>query len=75
MPLAEIDLAISLGEKPATLPGLSSRARLCHWPIPNPERASGGESAMQAVYRLLRDEIDRKVAALFLDYWRCPRRH
>ena len=25
---------------------------------------------MNAVFRYMRDEIDKKVAALFLDYWR-----
>jgi protein-tyrosine-phosphatase len=70
VPLDEIDLAITLGEGPEKYPNLPATVRLRHWSIPDPQRASGGEAAMQAVYRYVRDEIDKKVAALFLDYWR-----
>ena len=70
VPLNEIDLAITLGEGPEKYPNLPAGVRLQHWSIPDPQHASGGEAAMQAVYRYVRDEIDKKVAALFLDYWR-----
>lgn len=70
VPLNEIDLAITLGETPGNCPDLPAKVRLQHWSIPDPQRASGGEAGMQAVYRYVRDEIDKNVAALFLDYWR-----
>jgi arsenate reductase len=71
VPLDEIDLVITLSpEMKEQRPPLKTKARLIHWAIPDAKRASGGEAAMSAVYRYLRDEIDSKVAALFLDYWR-----
>ena len=71
VPLEEIDLAVTLSEEiKEKCPALSPRVKLEHWSIPDPKRASGGEAAMQAVFRYVRDEIDKKVAALFLDHWR-----
>ena len=71
VPLDEIDLVITLSpEMKEQRPRLSSRARLVHWAIPDAARASGGDATTNAVYRYLRDEIDTRVAALFLDYWR-----
>jgi protein-tyrosine-phosphatase len=69
--LDEIDLVITLSpQMKEKRPSLATKAKLVHWAIPDAQRASGGEAAMNAVYRSLRDEIDRNVAALFLDYWR-----
>ena len=71
VPLDEIDLVITLSpEMKERHPALSANAKLIHWAIPDARRASGGDAAMSAVYRYLRDEIDKRVAALFLDYWR-----
>jgi len=71
VPLDEIDLVITLSpEMKEQRPRLSPRARFVHWAIPDATRASGGDAATNAVYRYLRDEIDTRVAALFLDYWR-----
>ena len=71
VPTDEIDLVITLSpEMKEKCPSLSAKARQIHWAIPDAKGTSGGEAAMNAVYRYLRDEIDKRVAALFLDYWR-----
>jgi arsenate reductase len=71
VPLEEIDLAVTLSEEiKEKCPALPSRVKLEHWSIPDLKRASGGEAAMQAVFCYVRDEIDKKIAALFLDHWR-----
>jgi arsenate reductase len=71
VPLEQIDLVITLSpEMKERRPALSAKTKLIHWPIPDAKRASGGDAAMSAVYRHLRDEIDKRVGALFLDYWR-----
>ncbi len=71
VPLDEIDLVITLSpEMKQQRPPLSAKARLVHWAIPDAKRTSGEEAAINAVYRHMRDEIDKRVAALFLDYWR-----
>jgi arsenate reductase len=70
VPMEQIDLIIALGEAREKYSSLPRRIRLEHWPIPDPRRAAGGEAARSAVFRSVRDEIDKKVAALFLDHWR-----
>jgi hypothetical protein len=49
---------------------LPSKAKVEKWAIPNPMRAQGQSSAPLTAYRKGRDEIDKRVAALFLDHWR-----
>jgi arsenate reductase len=70
VPMNEIDLVIAFGEAREKYASLPAKVRLEYWPIPDPRQASGGESATSAVFRYVRDEIDKKVAALFLDHWR-----
>jgi protein-tyrosine-phosphatase len=71
VPLEEIDLAITLSpEIKENCPGLPQRTKVVHWSLPDTKNARGGDAAMNAVFRYMRDEIDKKVAALFLDYWR-----
>ena len=41
-----------------------------HWAIPDARRITGSETPPRAVLRFMRDEIDKEVAALFLDHWR-----
>jgi arsenate reductase len=70
VPMKEIHLVVALGLAKEQLPPLPAKVRVEYWPIPNTQQVSGGEAAIRAVFRYVRDEIDRKVAALFLDYWR-----
>jgi protein-tyrosine-phosphatase len=70
VPLNEIDLVISFNNAHAKCATLPSTAKIEKWPVPNPAQAGGGSSAILSVYRQGRDEIDRRLAALFLDHWR-----
>jgi len=70
VPMKEIDLVITLGDLKDSGASLPPKIRLDHWSLPDPGRASGGEAAIRAVFRSFRDEIDKRVAALFLDHWR-----
>jgi len=70
VPMDHIDLIIALGENHEGLPMIPSRTRLVHWSIPDAWRVANSEAPLRAALRFVRDEIDREVAALFLDHWR-----
>lgn len=70
IPIKEIDLIVALGELKGKRTRLPPKIKLERWSLPDPGRVGGGEAAIRAVFRSFRDEIDKRVAALFLDYWR-----
>jgi protein-tyrosine-phosphatase len=70
VPVNEIDLVVSFGDADRRCSSLPARAKVERWSIPNPARASGGTSAVLSIFRHGRDEIDKRVFALFLDHWR-----
>ena len=70
IPTNDIDLVVSFGDAHEQCRSLPSKAKVEKWSIPNPMRASGESSAVLSAYRHGRDEIDKRVAALFLDHWR-----
>jgi len=70
VPSKDIDLVVSFGDASEQCSSLPSKAKVEKWLIPNPMRASGESSAVLSAYRHGRDEIDKRVAALFLDHWR-----
>lgn len=70
VPSKDIDLVVSFGDAFEQCSSLPSKAKVEKWSIPNPMRASGEGSAVLSAYRHGRDEIDKRVAALFLDHWR-----
>ncbi len=70
VPINNIDLVVMLGQIRDKFPVLPMKARLARWAVPDLQRVTGGDAAMRAAIRYLRDELDKKVAALFLDYWR-----
>jgi arsenate reductase len=69
VPTNEIDLVVSFDDahERASLP---SKAKVEKWSVPNPMRTPDDSPAGLSAYRSGRDEIDRRVAALFLDHWR-----
>ncbi|MGH7793922.1 MAG: arsenate reductase [Candidatus Binatia bacterium] len=70
VPIQEIDLVVSFGDAHKQLRDLPRRAKIERWPIaPEPRSETAAESAVSSV-RDRRDEIDKRVFALFLDYWR-----
>ena len=70
IPANDIDLVVSFGDAHEQCGSLPSKAKVEKWSIPNPMRATGESSAILSAYRHGRDEIDKRVAALFLDHWR-----
>jgi arsenate reductase len=70
IPTNDIDLVVSFGDAHEQCRSLPSKAKVEKWSIPNPMRAPGESSAVLSAYRHGRDEIDKRVAALFLDHWR-----
>lgn len=70
IPMDHIDLIVALGEAEGVWPPLPPKTRLMHWAIPDARRITGGEAPPRAMLRFMRDEIDKEVAALFLDHWR-----
>jgi arsenate reductase len=70
VPANDIDLVVSFGDAHEQCHSLPSNARVEKWAIPNPMRTMGENSTALSEYRRGRDEIDKRVAALFLDHWR-----
>jgi arsenate reductase len=70
VPLKDIDLVVSFGEAHTKCLSLPTKVKVENWPIPNPMQATGASSTVLSVYRHGRDEIDKRLAALFLDHWR-----
>jgi protein-tyrosine-phosphatase len=71
VPMDHIDLVVALGATPrnGAWPALPPNARLVHWSIPD-TRVANSDPPLRSMLRFVRDEIDRGVAALFLDHWR-----
>lgn len=67
IPADDVDLIVWLGEAQETHAVFSSRAIERTWSVADPRQEPG--SNLQS-FRSVRDEIDKRVAALFLDYWR-----
>ena len=70
IPTNDIDLVISFDDAHEQCRTLPSNAKVAKWSIQNPMRALGESAAVLSAYRSGRDEIDKRVAALFLDHWR-----
>jgi arsenate reductase len=70
VPLNEIDLVVSFGDADKECEALPPKARVERWQVPNPVPAAGALGAMLSIFRAGRDEIDKRVFALFLDHWR-----
>ena len=73
IPLDEIDLIVSFGDADKQCRELPRRAKIARWAIARLERdeaPGGGASTPLPGLRACRDEIDKRVFALFLDHWR-----
>ena len=66
VPMQEIDLVVSFGDAHKKCSNLPGRAKIENWPLktPQPDRSD------VALAREERDEINKRVFALFLDHWR-----
>jgi protein-tyrosine-phosphatase len=66
----DFDLVVSFGDAAEQCSSLPKTTRVEKWSIANPMRLAGENSGVLSAYRHDRDEIDKRVAALFLDHWR-----
>jgi protein-tyrosine-phosphatase len=65
IPVESIDLVVTLGT--LSHPVFPSRTRSNHWPVSDPRTEPG--DTLDSFGRTI-DEINNRVAGLFLDYWR-----
>jgi len=57
-----LDWAITVcGDAAERCPVFPGRVQREHWPLPDPARATGPEEEVLAVFRTVRDEIERRV--------------
>jgi arsenate reductase (thioredoxin) len=69
VPLNEIDLVVSFGDADKKCGPLPAKTKVEHWPITQAEPSPADELKLTC-HRQERDEIDKRVFALFLDHWR-----
>jgi arsenate reductase len=71
VPMDEIDLVVSFEDAHKKCANLPGRAKIEDWQVPPHPAVSSIESdpPLEAI-REDRDEIDKRVFALFLDHWR-----
>jgi arsenate reductase len=70
VPIEEIDLVVSFGGAHKKCSNLPGRARIADWDMANLPASSDAAEPTLAAIREDRDEIDKRVFALFLDHWR-----
>lgn len=69
IPLQDIDLVVSFTDADERCPNLPKRAKIERWAMSLAAQSQNKESPLAGL-RENRDEIDKRVWALFLDYWR-----
>jgi arsenate reductase len=70
VPIQEIDLVVSFGDAHKKCSNLPDRAKIENWRLPTHQKAGDESKPELAATREDRDEIDKRVFALFLDHWR-----
>lgn len=70
VPLNEIDLVISFEGADKKCGFLPKRTKVENWSIPARDSSDISSPATLTKFRHERDEINKRVFALFLDYWR-----
>ena len=74
VPIDGINLVVVLGEAGAAFPDLPAETRIVHWPIPDARSIAQSDAPLRAVFRFVRDELEKNVVALFFDHWRSTAR-
>ncbi len=64
IPVGDVDTVVTLCAE-EVCPVFPGAVRRLHWPLPDPAAAAGDEAARLAAFRAVRDELARRVAALF----------
>jgi protein-tyrosine-phosphatase len=70
VPLNEIDLVVSFEGADKKCSSLPKRTKVENWSIPAPDSSDINIPTILTKFRHERDEINKRVFALFLDYWR-----
>jgi protein-tyrosine-phosphatase len=70
IPMQDIDLVVSFGDAHKKCTNLPGRAKIENWPAAEEFGSAKGSTPELSVIRDKRDEIDKRVFALFLDHWR-----
>ena len=70
VPIQEIDLVVSFDDAHKNCSNLPGRASVENWNVPNHPASGSDEQPTLKAIRENRDEIDKRVFALFLDHWR-----
>jgi arsenate reductase len=70
VPLDEIDLVVSFAGADKKCAALPSKAKVERWTIPGSTAGQINDMAGLSTLREERDEINKRVFALFMDYWR-----
>ena len=70
VPIQDIDLVVSFGDAHRRCENLPRRANVETWPVPSELESDKTSAASLSAIREERDEIDKRVFALFLDHWR-----
>jgi arsenate reductase len=64
IPTDDVDAVITLCAE-EVCPVFLGKARRIHWGLPDPASAAGGDSARLEAFRQVRDELRRRLAAVF----------
>jgi len=70
VPMQDIDLVVSFGDAHKKCSSLPGRVKIESWPAPEKFSSEKGSTPELSAIRDERDEIDKRVFALFLDHWR-----
>lgn len=70
VPIGEIDLVVSIDDAHKRCGNLPGRVRIARWRISRGAETLDDAGATLSALRDRRDEIDKRVFALFLDHWR-----
>jgi arsenate reductase (thioredoxin) len=70
VPIQDIDLVVSFGDAHKRCANLPGGVNVERWPIAAAPAADLDDASSLSAIRNRRDEIDKRVCALFLDHWR-----
>ena len=70
VPVNEIDLVVSFGEAHKQCANLPGRIKIKNWPVAKEFTNNHSDGENLDAVRHERDDIEKRVFALFIDYWR-----
>ena len=70
VPIDEIDLVVSFGDAHKQCANLPEHTKIESWPVSDEFKRQKAETVELEPLRGARDDIEKRVFALFMDYWR-----